>query len=99
MLILSFRLGMPIEVRRRQAGQGREGKLRHSLNRLFQVGRNPGTSMSKPLSRRSRDFFAGIPHIYSASSGSERQESTYEPAPVSLTRSWGLSPQERSPVK
>ena len=29
----------------------------------------PGTSMSKPLSRRSRDFFAGIPHIYSASSG------------------------------
>jgi hypothetical protein len=24
--------------------------------------RIPGTSMSKPLSRRSRDFFAGIPH-------------------------------------
>jgi hypothetical protein len=23
--------------------------------------------MSKPLSRRSRDLFAGIPHIYSAS--------------------------------
>jgi hypothetical protein len=34
----------------------------------------PGTSMSKPLSRRSRDSFAGIPHIYSASSGSERQK-------------------------
>ncbi len=28
--------------------------------------------MSKPLSRRSRDFFAGIPHIYSASPGSEQ---------------------------
>jgi hypothetical protein len=54
--------------------------------------------MSKPLSRRSRDFFAGIPPIYSASSGSERQESTYEPAPVILTRSCGLSPQERDPV-
>ena len=26
-----------------------------------------GTSMSKPLSRRSRDFFTGIPNIYSAS--------------------------------
>jgi hypothetical protein len=34
--------------------------------------------MSKPLSRRARDFFAGIPHIYSASPGSGRQESTYE---------------------
>ena len=33
-------------------------------------GRIPGTSMSKPLSRRSRDSFAGIPHIYSASPGS-----------------------------
>jgi hypothetical protein len=31
------------------------------------AARNPGTSMSKPLSRRSRDFFAGIPNIYSAS--------------------------------
>ena len=28
--------------------------------------RIPGTSMSKPLSRRSRDLFAGIPNIYSA---------------------------------
>jgi RHS repeat-associated protein len=55
----------------------------------------PGTSMSKPLSRRSRDCFAGIPPIYSASSGSERQESTYEPVPVTFTRSCGLSPQER----
>jgi len=27
----------------------------------------PGTSMSKPLSRRSRDFFAGIPNIYAVS--------------------------------
>ncbi len=43
--------------------------------------------MSKPLSRRSRDFFAGIPHIYSASPGSGRQESSYGPAPVILTRS------------
>jgi hypothetical protein len=25
--------------------------------------------MSKPLSRRSRDFFAGVPNIYSASPG------------------------------
>jgi hypothetical protein len=46
------------------------------------AGRIPGTSRSKPLSRRSRGFFAGIPPIYSASSGSERQESTYEPAPM-----------------
>jgi hypothetical protein len=38
MLILSFRLGMSMEVRRGQAGQAQEGKLRHSLNRLFQVG-------------------------------------------------------------
>jgi hypothetical protein len=35
MLILSFRLGMSMEVRRRQAGQVREGKSRYSLNRLF----------------------------------------------------------------
>jgi hypothetical protein len=35
MLILSFRLGMSMEVRRRQAGQVREGKFRYSLNRLF----------------------------------------------------------------
>jgi hypothetical protein len=41
--------------------------------------------MTKLLSRRSRDSFAGIPHLYSASSGSERQESTYEPAPVTIT--------------
>jgi hypothetical protein len=39
MLILSFSLGMSMEVRRRQAGQVREGTLRYSLNRLFQVGR------------------------------------------------------------
>ena len=57
----------------------------------------PWASMSKPLSRRSRDFFAGVPHIYSASPGSGRQESTYEPAPVTITKSPGLSPQERRP--
>jgi hypothetical protein len=34
MLILSFRLGMSMEVRRRQAGQVREGKLPSPLNRL-----------------------------------------------------------------
>jgi hypothetical protein len=33
--------------------------------------------MSKAPPRRSRDFFAGIPHIYSASSGAGRQQSTY----------------------
>jgi hypothetical protein len=38
MLILSFSLGMSMEVRRRQTGQVREEKLRYSLNRLFQVG-------------------------------------------------------------
>ena len=43
--------------------------------------------MSKPLSRRSRDFFAGIPHLYSASPGSGCQESSYGPAPVTITRS------------
>ncbi len=37
-----------------------------------------GTSMSKPLSRRSRDFFAGVPNIYSASPGSGCQAATYE---------------------
>ena len=37
MLILSFSLGTSMELRRRQAGQVREGKLRYSLNRLFQV--------------------------------------------------------------
>jgi hypothetical protein len=47
--------------------------------------------MSKPLSRRSQDFFAGIPHIYSASPGSGRQKSTYEPAPVTIMRSYGLT--------
>lgn len=41
------------------------------------AGGIPGTSMSKPLSRRSRDFFAGVPNIYSASPGSGRQEATY----------------------
>jgi hypothetical protein len=35
MLILSFSLRTSMEVRRRQAGQVREGKLRYSLNRLF----------------------------------------------------------------
>ncbi len=44
----------------------------------------PVLSLSK---ERSRDFFAGIPHLYSASPGSGRQESTYEPAPVTVTRS------------
>ncbi len=39
MLILSFSLGMSMEARQRQAGQVREGTLRYSLNRLFQVGR------------------------------------------------------------
>jgi hypothetical protein len=34
MVILSFRLGMSMEVRRRQAGQVREGKLPSPLNRL-----------------------------------------------------------------
>jgi hypothetical protein len=58
----------------------------------------PGTSMSKPLSRRSRDFFAGIPRVYSASPGSGCPQSTYEPAPFTLTRSPCLSPQERSPA-
>jgi hypothetical protein len=69
-----------------------EDGLRRALGEFRGI---PGTSMSKPLSRRSRDFFAGIPNIYSASPGSGRQESTYEPAPFTLTRSWGLSPQER----
>ena len=34
--------------------------------KCYKIG-NPGTSMSKLLSRRSRDFFTGIPNIYSAS--------------------------------
>jgi hypothetical protein len=37
MLILSFSLRMSMEVRRRQAGQVREGELRYSLNRLFSL--------------------------------------------------------------
>jgi len=47
-----------------------------------------GSGQALSLSKgRSRDSCAGIPHIYSASPGSGRQESTYEPAPVTLTRS------------
>jgi hypothetical protein len=44
MMILSFSPRMSMEVRRRQAGQVREGKFRYSLDRLFSLvlpRRNP----------------------------------------------------------
>lgn len=54
---------------------------------------------SKPLSRRSRDSFARGPNIDSASSGSERQASAYESAPVTLARSCGLCSRVPSPIR
>lgn len=48
-----------------------------SRKTLSRGGEVSGTSMSKPLPRRSRDFFAGVPNLYSASPGSGCQEATY----------------------
>ena len=70
MLILSFSLGMSMEVRRRQAGQVREGKLRYSLNRLFQVGRQGwrgSVTEARGISRREPlNFMPFLPETFNS---------------------------------
>jgi hypothetical protein len=66
-----------VRVYRRSSAAAFLGGLCASVVKILSGG-IPGTSMSKPLSRRSRDFFAGIPNIYSASPGSGCQAATYE---------------------
>jgi len=67
--------------------------------KCYKIG-NPGTSMSKLLSRRSRDFFTGIPNIYSASPdlGAPLDYVRACSSHHNETRSNSLSPQERSPA-